>query len=287
MTEILIVDDELGIRNILTEILAESGYRVSAAANAAEARAAVADRRFDLVLLDIWMPDMDGLTLLREWRYSGLLTFPVIVMSGHGSLEHAKRALDDGAVDFIEKPISLKRLLTAIKDGIAKWEEHLRKLEEERLRDGRRSRRKGGGEEPRGIMPVFEIKEYGLILDFNRPFRDVLFEFERAYFRSVLTHLNHSMADLARHAGMERTHLYRKIRSLGIDVEAMRAEARRGAPIQAALETALSTAGGAALDLDEDFSEASDAPKAAEVNAQNAVEFPTGSTLDDLQPSAT
>ena len=81
MTDILIVDDELGIRNILSEILGEQGYRVATAANVAEAKKAVTGRHYDLILLDIWMPDGDGLTLLREWKYSGALTFPVIVMA--------------------------------------------------------------------------------------------------------------------------------------------------------------------------------------------------------------
>ena len=140
MTDILIVDDELGIRNILSEILGEQGYRVATAANVAEAKKAVTGRHYDLILLDIWMPDGDGLTLLREWKYSGALTFPVIVMSGHGSLDHAKRAIEDGAIDFIEKPISLKLLLSGIKNGLAKWSDRQKQLDEDRTRD-RRMRR--------------------------------------------------------------------------------------------------------------------------------------------------
>lgn len=265
MTEILIVDDELGIRNILSEILAESGYRVATAADAAEARAVVAEHHFDLVLLDIWMPDVDGLTLLREWKYAGALTFPVIVMSGHGSIEHAKRAMEDGAVDFIEKPISLKRLLSGIKSGLAKWADQRRQLEEARGKE-RRGRRRGGNE-PRGALPAFDIKEYGLTLDFNRPFRDALFEFERAYFRTVLMHLNQSMAELARHAGMERTHLYRKIRTLGIDVEAMREEARRGQLVPPAAP---------ARPLP-------DGSSVTRIDVSNTLAYPTGSTLDSVR----
>ena len=185
MTDILIVDDELGIRNILSEILGEQGYRVATAANVAEAKKAVTGRHYDLILLDIWMPDGDGLTLLREWKYSGALTFPVIVMSGHGSLDHAKRAIEDGAIDFIEKPISLKLLLSGIKKGLAKWSDRQKQLDEDRTRD-RRMRRRANNSGPRPALPAFDIKEYGLTIDFNRPFRDMLYDFERAYFLSLI-----------------------------------------------------------------------------------------------------
>ena len=108
-------------------------------------------------------------------------------------------------------------------------------------------------------LPAYEMPDYGLVLDFNRPFRDQLMDFERAYFKTVLNHLNHSMAELARHAGMERTHLYRKVRSLGINVEEMREEARRTGsyakptrPVLAEIET----------------------------SDENSIDNPTGSTLD-------
>ena len=157
MTDILIVDDELGIRNILSEILGEQGYRVATAANVAEAKKAVTGQHYDLILLDIWMPDGDGLTLLREWKYSGALTFPVIVMSGHGSLDHAKRAIEDGAIDFIEKPISLKLLLSGIKNGLAKWSDRQKQLDEDRTRD-RRMRRRANNSGPRPALPAFDIR---------------------------------------------------------------------------------------------------------------------------------
>lgn len=265
MTEILIVDDELGIRNILSEILVESGYRVASAANANEARAKVAERQYDLVLLDIWMPDTDGLALLREWKDGGLLNFPVIIMSGHGSIDHAQRALDDGAVDFIEKPISLKRLLSAIQLGLVKWHEQQRQTAEEPPPEKRtRGRRRNMQQVQR--LPAYEMPDYGLVLDFNRPFRDQLMDFERAYFKTVLNHLNHSMAELARHTGMERTHLYRKVRSLGINVEEMREEARRTAPTP--------PAGGSYAKPTR--------PVLAEIETsdENSIDNPTGSTLD-------
>ena len=112
--EILIVDDEVGIRELLSEILQEEGYRVSLAENATAARAYRAREQPALVLLDIWMPDTDGVTLLREWAASGLLTMPVIMMSGHGTIETAVEATKIGAFDFLEKPVGLQKLLGTV-----------------------------------------------------------------------------------------------------------------------------------------------------------------------------
>ncbi len=103
--EILIVDDEVGIRELLSEILQDEGYRVSLAENATAARAYRAREQPALVLLDIWMPDTDGVTLLREWAASGQLTMPVVMMSGHGTIETAVEATKIGAFDFLEKPV--------------------------------------------------------------------------------------------------------------------------------------------------------------------------------------
>ena len=112
--DILIVDDEVGIRELLSEILQDEGYRVSLAENATEARAFRARAQPSLVLLDIWMPDTDGVTLLREWSAAGLLTMPVVMMSGHGTIETAVEATKIGAYDFLEKPIGLQKLLGTI-----------------------------------------------------------------------------------------------------------------------------------------------------------------------------
>ncbi len=112
--EILVVDDEVGIRELLSEILQDEGYRVSLAENATAARAYRARERPALVLLDIWMPDTDGVTLLREWGASGQLTMPVIMMSGHGTIETAVEATKIGAFDFLEKPIGLQKLLGTV-----------------------------------------------------------------------------------------------------------------------------------------------------------------------------
>jgi two-component system nitrogen regulation response regulator NtrX len=112
--EILVVDDEVGIRELLSEILQDEGYRVAVAENASEARAYRQRQQPALVLLDIWMPDTDGVTLLREWGSSSLLTMPVIMMSGHGTIETAVEATRIGAFDFLEKPIGLSKLLSTI-----------------------------------------------------------------------------------------------------------------------------------------------------------------------------
>src|SRR5262245_27478528 len=112
--EIMIVDDEVGIRELLSEILQDEGYLVSLAENASEARAYRHRQHPALVLLDIWMPDTDGVTLLREWATSGQLTMPVVMMSGHGTIETAVDATKIGAFDFLEKPVGLQKLLTTI-----------------------------------------------------------------------------------------------------------------------------------------------------------------------------
>ncbi|CAN6132394.1 PspF Transcriptional regulators containing an AAA-type ATPase domain and a DNA-binding domain [Methylophilaceae bacterium] len=118
---ILVVDDEIGIRELLRDILQDEGYRVQLAENAAAARAARLQERPDMVLLDIWMPDCDGITLLKEWVNSSLLTMPVVMMSGHGTIDTAVEATRIGAFDFLEKPIALQKLLktvsTALKHG--------------------------------------------------------------------------------------------------------------------------------------------------------------------------
>jgi two-component system, NtrC family, nitrogen regulation response regulator NtrX len=117
--QILVVDDEVGIRELLFEILRDEGYGVRLAENAQTARAARKEMRPDLVLLDIWMPDIDGITLLKEWAGSGLLTMPVVMMSGHGTIDSAVEATRIGAFDFLEKPISLPKLLATVGKALA------------------------------------------------------------------------------------------------------------------------------------------------------------------------
>ena len=118
MAHILVVDDEVGIRELLSEILADEGHQVLLAESAGEARRFRERTRPDLVLLDIWMPDTDGITLLKEWAASGQLTMPVVMMSGHGTIETAVEATRIGALDFLEKPIALQRLLATVKRAL-------------------------------------------------------------------------------------------------------------------------------------------------------------------------
>lgn len=118
MSKLLIVDDEIGIRELLSEILRDEGHDVILAENAAAARAARNVSCPDMVLLDIWMPDTDGITLLKEWAASGQLTMPVVMMSGHGTIDTAVEATRIGAIDYLEKPIALQKLLSAVKRGL-------------------------------------------------------------------------------------------------------------------------------------------------------------------------
>ena len=115
---VLVVDDEADIRALIQDILVDEGYGVEVAANAEEARIARGRRKFDLVLLDIWMPDTDGITLLREWSEGGDLNCPVVIMSGHGTVDTAVEATRLGAFDFVEKPLSLAKLLRTVEGAL-------------------------------------------------------------------------------------------------------------------------------------------------------------------------
>ena len=140
---ILVVDDEADLRGLLKEILSEEGYSVEVAANAAQARTARAHQMPDLVLLDIWMPDVDGITLLREWSTSAADGCPVVMMSGHGTVETAVEATRLGAFDFVEKPLSLAKLLRTV---------------ERALDAGRRKRQSGKLFVPTLMMPAGKSK---------------------------------------------------------------------------------------------------------------------------------
>jgi two-component system, NtrC family, nitrogen regulation response regulator NtrX len=118
MAIILVVDDEVGIRELLSEILIDEGYDVRLAENAAAARRVRNDLRPDLVLLDIWMPDTDGISLLKEWHAGGQLNMPVVMMSGHGTIDTAVEATRFGAFDFLEKPIALQKLLSTVQKAL-------------------------------------------------------------------------------------------------------------------------------------------------------------------------
>ena len=211
MANILVVDDELGIRDLLFEILNDEGHTVEVAENAAQARLARQAARPDLVLLDIWMPDTDGVTLLKEWAGSGLLNMPVIMMSGHATIDTAVEATRIGAQAFLEKPITLQKLLKAVEQGLA---------------------RKPSVPVPAKPAAVNGVKEMmvatapqAVVLppthqsfDLEQPLREARDAFERAYFEYHLAQENGSMTRVADKTGLERTHLYRKLKQLGVDL---------------------------------------------------------------------
>jgi DNA-binding NtrC family response regulator len=126
--KILVVDDELGIRELLRDILVDEGFEIFVAENATEARELKKNKMPDLILLDIWMPDCDGITLLKEWVNEKFLTSPVVMMSGHGTIDTALEATKIGAFDFLEKPITLQKLLKTVNEAL-KHANNLPKIE--------------------------------------------------------------------------------------------------------------------------------------------------------------
>lgn len=246
MANILVVDDEMGIRALLQEILTDEGHSVELAENAAQARTLRERQRPDLVLLDIWMPDVDGITLLKEWGTGSQLNMPVIMMSGHGTIDTAVEATKYGAMAFLEKPITLQKLLRAVEQGLSKP-----------------APRSASAPNPPGVtelanaglarieradyLPATEAAHYAApanpynhgisngtattpgitmasgpqaeqIFLLDRPLREARDAFEKAYFEFHLARENGSMTRVAERTGLERTHLYRKLKQLGVDL---------------------------------------------------------------------
>ncbi len=217
MANILVVDDESGIRDLLFEILNDEGHAVEVVENAAQARAARQAARPDLVLLDIWMPDTDGVTLLKEWAGAGLLNMPVIMMSGHATIDTAVEATRIWAQAFLEKPITLQKLLKAVEQGLS------------RKPLGAASSKSGSGvtahslsgngagasaAQPQAVILSATQQTFELEL----PLRDARDAFERAYFEYHLAQESGSMTRVSEKTGLERTHLYRKLKQLGVDL---------------------------------------------------------------------
>src|ERR1700754_615272 len=224
MATILVVDDEMGIRELLSGILSDEGHVVEVAENAQEAREFRLRQAPDLVLLDIWMPDTDGVTLLKEWAAQGQLTMPVIMMSGHATIDTAVEATKIGALNFLEKPIALQKLLKAVEQGLAR---------------GNAAAGAPGGAAAKPAAPVSAsavasaaalpmLSSDGMgsgalaaqtaSISFDIPLRDARDAFERAYFEYHLARENGSMTRVAEKTGLERTHLYRKLKQLGVDL---------------------------------------------------------------------
>jgi DNA-binding NtrC family response regulator len=220
MAIILVVDDELGIRALLSEILTDEGHTVELAENAAQARGVRERLRPDLVLLDIWMPDVDGISLLKEWGATAQLSMPVIMMSGHGTIDTAVEATKHGAMSFLEKPITLQKLLRSVEQALAKPNQRLAAI----------------GNGPRFDMPnLVDADSLGAAVGMNvaalplgplpeqsfsldRPLREARDAFEKSYFEIHLARENGSMTRVADKTGLERTHLYRKLKQLGVDL---------------------------------------------------------------------
>ena len=206
MAHILVVDDEHGIRDLLWEVLNDEGHAVTLAENAAQARAARAAEAPDLVLLDIWMPDMDGVTLLKEWAAGGLLTMPVIMMSGHATIDTAVEATKIGALAFLEKPVTLQKLLSAVEDALKKDEPPPVASAPMKLQAA----------VPAAPVPSAAQSLQSFCLDL--PLRQAKDIFEKAYFEFHLHHEGGAMTRVAEKTGLERTHLYRKLKQLGVDL---------------------------------------------------------------------
>ena len=218
MAIILVVDDELGIRGLLSEILTDEGHTVELAENAAQARAVRERMRPDLVLLDIWMPDVDGISLLKEWGATSQLTMPVIMMSGHGTIDTAVEATKHGAMAFLEKPITLQKLLRAVEQALAKPSQRIAAAVAGLRNDMAHAADHGGL--PIGLVEMQADlgpqPEQSFNLD--RPLREARDAFEKSYFEFHLARENGSMTRVADKTGLERTHLYRKLKQLGVDL---------------------------------------------------------------------
>lgn len=227
MANILVVDDELGIRDLLSEILNDEGHSVDLAENATQARIARNTHDYDLVLLDIWMPDTDGVSLLKEWALSGQLTMPVVMMSGHATIDTAVEATRIGAQSFLEKPITMQKLLKAVEQGLqkntpAKAGPNTLQAESPDLHSSHPI-----GDTVSGYARIAGLSisnTIGLPLnahqsfDLDRPLREARDSFEKAYFEFHLAREGGSMTRVAEKTGLERTHLYRKLRQLGVDL---------------------------------------------------------------------
>jgi DNA-binding NtrC family response regulator len=236
MATILVVDDELGIRALLSEILTDEGHTVELAENAQQARSARELFKPDLVLLDIWMPDVDGVTLLKEWAGQGMLTMPVIMMSGHGTIDTAVEATKHGASAFLEKPITLQKLLRAVEQAL------VRPAPREASPPPATAPARGaslplmpaslgGGYGGQGLVGYPEpypgpaaapteasSPHASQSFDLDRPLREARDAFEKSYFEFHLAKEGGSMTRVAEKTGLERTHLYRKLKQLGVDL---------------------------------------------------------------------
>jgi DNA-binding NtrC family response regulator len=244
MATILVVDDEVGIRALLSEILTDEGHSIEMAENAAQARALRERMKPDLVLLDIWMPDVDGISLLKEWGATGQLTMPVVMMSGHGTIDTAVEATKHGAMAFLEKPITLQKLLRAVDQALARPSSSAAAVAS--ARPGLAPSLAAAPPMHGGLMgsamrtglhadAPYALSDHAPLaaqmmasaptgpqsqqnFELDRPLREARDAFEKSYFEFHLAKENGSMTRVAEKTGLERTHLYRKLKQLGVDL---------------------------------------------------------------------
>ena len=226
MASILVVDDEMGIRELLNEILTDEGHTVYAAESAIQARTIREQMRPDLVLLDIWMPDTDGITLLKEWSKTGQLTMPVVMMSGHATIDTAVEATRIGALNFLEKPIALQKLLKTVSKALENSPKYIEPAEERVVQS---SLSAGASPKPLATEPAPAPVEGEFISGiaktyFDLPLREARDLFEKAYFEHQMQIMGGSMTKISEYTGLERTHLYRKLKALGIDTSRNKGE---------------------------------------------------------------
>lgn len=228
MAHILVVDDEHGIRDLLFEILDDEGHQVELAENAEQARVARARACPDLVLLDIWMPDTDGVSLLKEWSGSGQLTMPVVMMSGHATIETAVAATKLGALSFLEKPITMQKLMQAVDAGLKKSIHKSLTPDVVQLVSSTNkavislSTQLPSLTSESHLMTPAAVeaslpRSADFMLRLDQPLREAKEQFDIAYFSYHLEVEHGSVARVAEKTGLERTHLYRKLKQLGID----------------------------------------------------------------------
>jgi len=231
MANILVVDDEHGIRELLIEILDDEGHNVIAAQNAGEARAARVCARPDLVLLDIWMPDTDGVSLLKEWASNGQLDMPVIMMSGHATIETAVEATRIGALAFLEKPITMQKLLQAVDLGLNKGVAKAASAKPIAVASGVQNlagqsaahnsfQQDAAGNQqisPSGYSPhVVPLSASMQYFELDKPLREAREIFEREYLLAQITRFGGNVSRTASFVGMERSALHRKLKNLGV-----------------------------------------------------------------------
>nr|WP_114639383.1 response regulator [Polynucleobacter necessarius] len=226
MASILVVDDEMGIRELLNEILTDEGHTVYAAESAIQARTIREQMRPDLVLLDIWMPDTDGITLLKEWSKTGQLTMPVVMMSGHATIDTAVEATRIGALNFLEKPIALQKLLKTVNKALESSPKYIEPQGEKVVQSGASASPSPKQQSSEVAIPAAEAEYIDGIAKtyFDLPLREARDLFEKAYFERQMQIMGGSMTKISEYTGLERTHLYRKLKALGIDTSRNKGE---------------------------------------------------------------